>query len=272
MSLQPSKYKVLTKQVYNHLIDEHGYQDMTIKYIMNEIRTDELLTLLLKKVSRIEKVEIAFMVYFFSETKDLESSFSRVRGNLINIGMYHYSNLGTRMESCHNCYGEKTQYCYECDGRGDVDCGRCDGNGTEECRNCDGTGEVDGEPCSDCQGNGEIGCSWCDGEGESQCRNCDGYGSVDCDYCDGNGEYESNEEYYTEEEIDYFGLNRNLTRLPEDTILDENQVDMIFKSKPHFADFNVVDDTFPSWKIYRKYEGNVEGSSSTVINNIYEIN
>lgn len=166
MSLQPSKYKVFTKQVYNHLVDEHGDNDMNVQQIMSHINSDELLKLLLKNVKRIEKVEIAFMVYFFSRTKDIESSFSKVRGNLINIGMYHYRDLGYRDITCHECDGSGTEYCSTCDGRGDVDCDRCSGNGTEECRNCDGSGEVDGEPCSDCQGNGEIECSWCDGKGE----------------------------------------------------------------------------------------------------------
>lgn len=272
MSLQPSKYKVFTKQVYNHLIDEYGDHYMDLKYIVHHINNDELLKLLLKNTSRIEKVEIAFMVYFFSQTKDAESSFSRVRGNLINIGMYQYSNLGTRMETCHECDGSGNDYCGECDGRGDVDCSNCDGNGVEECRNCDGSGEVDGEPCSDCQGNGEIECSWCDNEGTIECRECEGHGSVTCGYCDGDGEYESSDEYYNEEEIDYFGLNHNLTRLPEETFLSDEQVDMIFKSKPHFAEFNEIDDKVESWRPCNTFDGDCEGDPLTVISNIYEIN
>lgn len=166
MSLQPSKYKVFTKQVYNHLVDEYGDDNMNVGFIMNHINNDELLRLLLKNVKRIEKVEIAFMVYFFSETNDIESSFSKVRGNLINIGMYHYRDLGTRMETCHECDGSGSEYCSNCDGRGDVYCDRCSGNGTEQCENCDGSGEVDDEPCSVCQGNGDVECSECDGDGE----------------------------------------------------------------------------------------------------------
>jgi hypothetical protein len=156
MSLQPSKYKVFTKQVYNHLIDEYGDDNMNVGVIMNHINNDELLRLLLKNVKRTQKVEIAFMVYFFSQTNDLESSFSKVRGNLINIGMYHYRDLGYRDITCHECDGSGTEYCGECYGNGEVECNNCDGNGTEECRNCDGSGEVDGEACSDCQGNQEM--------------------------------------------------------------------------------------------------------------------
>ena len=43
MSLQPSKYKVFTKQVYNHLIDEYGDDNMNLKYIVQHIQNDELL-------------------------------------------------------------------------------------------------------------------------------------------------------------------------------------------------------------------------------------
>ena len=209
MSLQPSKYKVLTKQVYNHLIDEYGDHDMNVGIIVKHINDDELLKLLLKNVRRIEKVEIAFMVYFFSQTKDIESSFSKVRGNLINIGMYHYRDLGTRMESCHECEGSGTEYCGDCYGSGHIECNNCDGNGSTACDDCDGSGEVDGESCSSCQGSGGFDCGICDGSGRMDCDRCD-YGSVDCDYCDSNGEYESNDDYYTEDEIDFFGLNPEL--------------------------------------------------------------
>ena len=119
MSLQPSKYKVFTKQVHNHLIDEYGDDNMNVGVIMNHINNDELLKLLLKNVKRIQKVEIAFMVYFFSQTNDLESSFSKVRGNLINIGMYQYKDLGYRDITCHECQGSGTEYCSTCDGSGD---------------------------------------------------------------------------------------------------------------------------------------------------------
>jgi hypothetical protein len=271
MSLQPSKYKVFTKQVYNHLIDEHGDHDMNVGPIMKHINDDDLLRLLLKNVRRIEKVEIAFMVHFFSQTKDIESSFSKVRGNLINIGMYHYRDLGTRDETCHECDGSGTEYCSTCDGRGDVDCRNCDGNGTEECGNCDGSGEVDGEPCSNCQGNGDVECSYCDGKGEFDCDRCDGYGSVDCDYCDGNGDYESSEDYYTEDEIDFFGLNPELKSLPEDTFLNDSQVNMIYHSEPILLEINEIDDKVPSWKPGQEYSGDSEGDPLNVINNIYEI-
>lgn len=271
MSLQPSKYKVFTKQVYNHLIDEYGDDNMNVGVIMNHINNDELLRLLLKNVKRIEKVEIAFMVYFFSQTNDIESSFSKVRGNLINIGMYHYRDLGTRDETCHECDGSGTEYCTRCDGRGDEDCDRCDGNGTEECRNCDGSGEVDGEPCSDCQGNGDVECSYCNGNGEFNCHRCDGYGSVDCDYCDGDGNYESSEDYYTEDEIDFFGLNPELKSLPEDTFLNDDQVNMIYHSEPILLDINEIDDKIEVDQLCRNYEGDCEGDPLNVISNIYEI-
>ena len=62
MSLQPSKYKVFTKQVYNHLIDEYGDDNMNVGVIMNHINNDELLRLLLKNVKRMQKVEIAFKI------------------------------------------------------------------------------------------------------------------------------------------------------------------------------------------------------------------
>jgi hypothetical protein len=271
MSLQPSKYKVFTKQVYNHLIDEYGDDNMNIGIIMKYINADELLKLLLKNVSRITKVEIAFMVYFFSQTEDIESSFSKVRGKLINIGMYHYRDLGTRYETCHQCDGSGSEYCSECDGSGDVQCNQCDGNGTEECRNCDGSGEVDGEPCSDCQGNGEIQCSKCDGEKTFECRSCGGYGQVDCDYCGGGGNYESSDEYYTEDEIDYFGLNPKLKSLPKDEILTNDLLNIIFHSEPKLVDYNEIDDKIDSNAPCQEYYGDCERDPLTVIYNIYEI-
>lgn len=271
MSLQPSKYKVFTKQVYNHLIDEYGDDNMNVGVIMNHINNDELLRLLLKNVKRMEKVEIAFMVYFFSQTNDIESSFSKVRGNLINIGMSHYRDLGYRDITCHECDGSGTEYCSTCDGRGEVDCDRCSGNGTEQCENCDGSGEVDDEPCSVCQGNGDVECSECGGEGEFDCINCGGYGSTDCYSCDGTGEYESSDEYYTEDEIDFFGLNPELKSLPEDTFLDDDQVNMIYHSEPILLDINEIDDKVPSWEPGQKYSGDSEGDPLNVINNIYEI-
>jgi hypothetical protein len=271
MSLQPSKYKVFTKQVHNHLIDEYGDDNMNVGVIMNHINNDELLKLLLKNVKRIQKVEIAFMVYFFSQTNDLESSFSKVRGNLINIGMYQYRDLGYRDLPCHECQGSGTEYCSECDGSGDVECNNCEGNGSIACDNCDGSGEVDDEPCSSCQGSGGFDCGICDGSGREDCNSCGGYGSVDCDYCDGVGEYESSDAYYTEDEIDFFGLNPELKSLPEDTFLNDSQVDMIFHSEPMLVDFNEIDDKVPSWEPGQKYNGNSEGDPLNVINNIYEI-
>jgi len=271
VSIQPSKYKVLTKQVYNHLVDEHGDSDMNLKFIIHHIKNDELLSLLLKNISRIDKVEVAFMVYYFSLTNDIESSFSKVRGNLIKLGMYQYSNLGTRMENCHECGGSGNDYCSECDGSGNEYCDNCDGNGEVECRNCDGSGEVDGEDCSDCGGSGNVDCNVCDGDGKLECSSCEGFGSVSCDYCDGDGEYESNDDYYTEEDIEFFGLNRELTKLPEDRFLDDDQVDLIFKSEPKLVEFTETDDRVPSWQPGQKYNGDDEGDPLTVIDDIYEI-
>ena len=271
MSLQPSKYKVFTKQVYNHLIDEYGDDNMNVGVIMNHINNDELLRLLLKNVKRTQKVEIAFMVYFFSQTNDLESSFSKVRGNLINIGMYHYRDLGYRDITCHECDGSGTEYCGECYGNGEVECNNCEGNGSTACDNCDGSGEVDDEPCSSCQGSGGFDCGICDGSGRETCNNCGGYGSADCYSCDGTGEYESSDEYYTEDEIDFFGLNPELKSLPEDTFLDDNQVNMIYHSEPILLEINEIDDKVQSWEPGQKYSGDSEGDPLNVINNIYEI-
>lgn len=271
MSLQPSKYKVFTKQVYNHLIDEYGDDNMNVGVIMKHINSDELLRLLLKNVKRTQKVEISFMVYFFSQTKDLESSFSKVRGNLINIGMYHYRDLGTRMETCHECDGSGTEYCGECSGNGEVECNNCDGNGSTDCDNCDGSGEVDDEPCSSCQGSGSFECDFCNGSGRDTCNNCGGDGQHDCDYCNGVGEYESSDEYYTQDEIDFFGLNPELKSLPEDTFLNDSQVNMIYHSEPIILDFNELDDKVESDQLCRNYEGDCEGDPLNMIYNIYEI-
>lgn len=271
MSLQPSKYKVFTKQVYNHLIDEYGDDNMSVESIMTDINNDELLRLLLKNVRRIEKVKIAFMVHFFLETNDIEFSFSKVRGNLINIGMYQYRDLGYRNITCHECSGSGTEYCSNCGGRGNVYCDRCSGNGTEQCENCDGSGEVDDEPCSVCQGNGDVECSECDGNAEFDCNSCDSYGSIDCYSCDGSGEYKSSDEYYTEAEIDYFSLNSELKSLPEDTFLNDSQINMIFHSEPRLLVINDIDDKVEADQVCRNHQGECEGDPLVVINNIYEI-
>lgn len=271
MSLQPSKYKSLAKQVYNHLSNEYGNSDMNLKFIMHHIKNDELLTLLLQNANRIGKIKIAFLVYFYSLTKDIDISYSKVDGKIINIGMYRYSDLGTRMDSCDECGGSGNDYCSECDGSGTEYCDNCDGNGEVECRNCDGSGEVDGEDCSDCGGSGNVECNVCDGDGKLECSSCEGYGSVSCDYCDGDGEYESNDDYYTEEEIDYFGLNGKLSDLPEDTFLNDNQIDYIFDSKPYYAEHTTIDDKVESSIPGKQFKGDAEGDTLLVINNFYEI-
>ena len=271
MSLKSSKYKSLAKQVYNHLLSDNDGNDMNLKFIMHNIQNDELLQLLLQNANRIGKVKIAFLVYFYSLTKDIDISYSKVDGKIINLGMYQYSDLGSRMESCHECDGSGTEYCSECDGIGDVDCRNCDGEGSTSCDECDGSGEVNDEPCSNCHGSGSFECGICDGSGRVECDSCNGYGSVDCDYCDGNGEYESNDEYYRESEIDYFGLNPSLKSLPEDTFLDDDQVNMIFSSKPNYTEINEINDKVPSWEPVQEYDGDSEGDPLTVISNIYEI-
>ena len=271
MSLQPSKYKSLAKQVYNHLSNEYGDSDMNLKFIMHHIKNDELLTLLLQKANRIGKIKIAFLVYFYSLTKDIDISYSKVDGKIINLAMYQYSDLGTRMESCHECDGSGSEACDDCYGRGDVECSWCDGNGTEECKNCDGSGEIDGETCGECSGSGDAECGRCDGEGREECNNCEGYGSVQCDYCDGDGEYESNDDYYTEEEIDYFGLNGKLSDLPENTFLNDNQINYIFDSKPYYAEHTTIDDKVESSIPGKQFNGDAEGDPLLVINNFYEI-
>ena len=271
MSLQPSKYKSLAKQVYNHLSNEYDNSDMNLKFIMHHIKNDELLILLLQKANRIGKIKIAFLAYFYSLTKDIDISYSKVDGKIISLGMYQYSNLGTRMESCHECDGSGTEYCSDCYGSGEIECNNCEGNGSTACDDCDGSGEVDGESCSSCQGSGGFDCGICDGSGRVECDTCGGYGSTDCDYCNGNGEYESNDEYYTEDEIDYFGLNPELKSLPEDTFLNNGQVNMIYHSEPILLEINEIDDKIEVDQLCQNYEGDCEGDPLNVINNIYEI-
>ena len=270
MSLQPSKYKILTKQVYNHLVDEHDDSDMSVNLIMHHINSDELLQLLLKKLTRSEKVKIGFMVYFFSSTKDLDSSFSKVDGNLVYLEIFQYSDLGPRDEECHECHGSGSEHCSDCDGSGNVECYNCGGSGEDECDECGGSGEDDeGDPCNGCHGGGKVNCNVCDSDGEIECRECGGYGSVECSYCDGSGFYESNDEYWDESEINYYSLNRDLANLPEETFLTEEQINSIFSSKPNYTQVTKVNEKIESDLPLTKYDGDSEGDTLVVINEIY---
>ena len=66
-------------------------------------------------------------------------------------------------------------------------------------------------------------------------------------------------------------MNPELKSLPEDTFLDDNQVNMIFHSEPMLVDFNEIDDKVLSWEPGQRYNGDSEGDPLNVINNIYEI-
>lgn len=76
-------------------------------------------------------------------------------------------------------------------------CNVCDGNGGWECEDCGGSGEIlclkcddfanddDGKPCEECSGKGGF-----------ECETCGGTGNQTCDYCEGDGEYVSDESEY----------------------------------------------------------------------------
>lgn len=149
MSLQPSKYKVLTKQVYNHIKDESGKDEFEINYVYNFISTDELLGLLLKNLTAKEKFEVSFMVSLYSKNDDLDFSVSEVMNNLILIYLISYEDLSYRNERCEEC-DDGYVNCHMCDGDGEIEtydgdyetCGNCF-DGLLYCDECDGTGEIE---------------------------------------------------------------------------------------------------------------------------------
>ncbi len=237
MGLQTSKYKTFTKQVYNHIMDETNIDtNMDLSFVLLQIHKDDLLSLLLSKLSEQDKIKISFMVSIYSKIDDLDQSVSKVENNFINLSLVEFTNLGDRDVECNECSGDGMEGCGNCDGDGSIDCDMCDATGLVTCDDCGGDGEIDGEECFDCSGVGEKTCSWCGGDKSEECPDCGGFGETHCVICDGDGTIKSAEEYYDKNFIQYYTINEKVLDLPEDTILNQSQVDFLyqFNKEPYY--------------------------------------
>jgi len=235
VKITENKLKVFTKQIYNHIIDEYG-QDKGITpqevHDMITNRRDDILNLLTSKMDPDTKRAISFMVYLFSENKNLDESVKYVLDNYTFMDVIHFDNYDYKLIECPECRGRGNESCDRCDGRGQEDCDRCDGNGLIECPDCNGSGEdSEGESCYDCSGDGEISCPNCYGDGYTTCYDCDGEGELDCTYCDGNGEVESSNQYFDKYTGMIASISPDVRNLPTETILTDEQTDTLLDPK-----------------------------------------
>lgn len=235
MNIPENKLKVFTKQIYNHIIDEYGQNVNLLPdevYNMITNRRDDILNLLTSKMDPDAKRAISFMVYLFSENKNLDESVKYVLDNYTFMDVIHYDNFDFKLVECPECRGRGNESCDRCDGRGQEDCDRCDGSGLIKCSDCNGSGEdSEGESCYDCNGDGEISCPDCNGDGYTTCYDCDGEGDLNCEYCDGNGEVESDNKYFDKYVGIITSISPDVRNLPTDTILTDDQADTLLDSK-----------------------------------------
>ena len=142
-------------------------------------------------------LKLIFYCFSYSETKSFELSDKML--NDIGFAVLFYNTGNHHREECDECSGGGEIPCGSCDGDGNVECDQCDGTGEEQCPNCDGTGEIedDGEmvTCDECNGDEVVTCGECGGGGEKSCGDCSG-GRQTCDYCDGQGEIETDDYDY----------------------------------------------------------------------------
>ena len=268
MALQTSKYKTFTKQVYNHIMDETNIDmNMTVGYVLLQIYKDDLLSLLLSKLSEQDKIKISFMVSIYSKIDDLDQAVSEVENDFINLSLVEYTNLGTRDIECPECRGDGMTGCENCYGNGAIDCNMCDATGSVTCDNCGGDGEIDGEECSDCNGTGEVRCSWCDGDKSEECSDCGGFGDVNCVICDNDGTIKSTEEYYDKNFIQYYTINEKVLELPEEVILNKSQVDSLYQSnkEPYYEKVINVSNQVDIDNPQADYDGEIYDTNNIIV-------
>lgn len=268
MALQTSKYKTFTKQVYNHIMDETNIDmDMGVGYVLHQIYKDDLLSLLLSKLSEQDKIKISFMVSIYSKIDDLDQSVSKVENNFINLSLVVFENLGTRDIECPECRGDGMTGCENCYGNGAIDCNMCDATGSVTCDNCGGDGEIDGEECSDCNGMGEVTCSWCGGDKSEECSDCGGFGDVNCVICDNDGTIKSTEEYYDKNFKQYYTINEKVLDLPEEVILNKSQVDSLyqFNKEPYYEKVINVSDEVDIDNPQADYDGEIYDTNNIIV-------
>jgi hypothetical protein len=141
-------------------------------------------------------IKLVFYIYSIKNTNDFALG-DKMINSLSFIQLIETEGNHT-VKTCESCGGDGEYECDDCDGNGYINCDRCDGDGKIDCRSCDGDGREMGdgewEDCEDCEGSGEESCPDCDGEGTVTCDSCSG-GQISCDYCDGNGDIESDTDY-----------------------------------------------------------------------------
>ena len=235
MKITENKLKVFTKQIYNHIIDEYGHDRYITPqevYTLITYYNDDILKLLTSRMDPDTKRAISFMVYLFSENKNLDESVKYVLDNYTSMDVTHYDNFDTKPIECTECGGRSYKSCDTCDDGGNEECDDCDGTGNVECPDCDGTGaDSEGETCYNCDGDGEVFCSYCEGAGSVACNDCGGDGEVDCHHCNGNGEIESTEQYFDKSTGIIATISPDVRNLPNETILTDEQADTLLKSK-----------------------------------------
>ena len=235
MKIPENKLKVFTKQIYNHIIDEYGHKNevLTPQLVYNMITHyyDDILKLLTSRMDPDTKRAMSFMVYLFSENKNLDEIVKYVLDNYTYVEVIHYDNFDYKVTECPECSGRGNETCDDCDGSGREDCNRCDGSTEIKCGDCDGTGEIDGETCDECIGYGNIDCPDCEGEGYVKCSSCDGEGELECSYCDGNGQIGSDNEYFDKYVGFIVTISPDVRDLPNNTILTDEQANTLVNSK-----------------------------------------
>ena len=154
--------EVLKNWVQIHLRELKTGKSPHVSFIMNRIITHPTSYGLLKDLSVVEIIKLAYVVFFMFEGDDYDTAKSKSDQIQI-IEVVEIGDIKSKMIECDECYGDGTVECQTCDGEGQEECQTCDGEGQEECYDCNGTGKV---TCSECDGNVDTYCEYCNGDGE----------------------------------------------------------------------------------------------------------
>jgi hypothetical protein len=133
MALDQKKYKIFTKQIYNHIIDDQGENYLfNPSKIHKEITDDEFLQILTQRVTNTDKIRLSFMVYLYDLEGDVDQSVNDVLNQFTIIESMIFSELGSGYFTCPECQGNGAFDCNECDTNGESTCDLCDGSGEDE--------------------------------------------------------------------------------------------------------------------------------------------
>ena len=233
MALDQKKYKIFTKQIYNHIIDDQGENYLfNPSKIHKEITDDEFLQILTQRVTNTDKIRLSFMVYLYDLEGGIDQSVNDVLNQFTLIESMIFSELGSRYFTCP-----------ECQGNGAFDCNECDTNGESTCDLCDGSGEDEtGDPCYGCNGDGGV-----------TCGNCSGSGLENCNECGGSGEVESEDSFWEKKLLITYTLNDELRNLKLGTSLSSEESDEI-ESPPSINQIKILDSDVPYNDPFQEYD------------------